>query len=397
MDNIIEFSARGHAFSLSKELLKRYPQSLLYMLSEQKDVPIDMIDDTIYVDINPFSINCIVDYHNIHDYNIDDFYTLMDFRYIGLDDFRDIELEPKKPVKLTEKTNDIMDIDVSKPYKVHTSDSKTLQIYLGSLDRNNLNAISKMMHIIKNDTNHIYAWTSMTERMFNILLSIMRDGISDYYNFLTSGEFYSQSQNNDDALETYQENIVFNECSSVDETDPYGTIYSYSECELGCGCKKDRKSKVCPYVCECHEKYTKYGMYEIQQKCKNRKKISRTESDVRINEYNDNCDDCPDIRKNAIDELTRDESLFALDSYIHDYIYGCSFHRNSENGKIAEVHINFNRDIINIVKNIAIKLDNDKKMYERHIKELYQLIEKFADKKENKKILKYLQLYFNIG
>ena len=55
---IIKFSARGTDFSIPKKLLENFPESMLCIISNtNENIPINKINECIYVDINTFSIH----------------------------------------------------------------------------------------------------------------------------------------------------------------------------------------------------------------------------------------------------------------------------------------------------------------------------------------------------
>lgn len=346
MDNFVKFCARGHNFILQNNLLEKHPQSMLYMLNECKNAPVDKINGYIYLDINPFSVSDVIDHINIGANRIASYYTIMDLKYLGLisnDNCNDISFENN--MKLVEKTNMEANLDKSKLYKVHTADSKILIISVASFDNNNLNAIANMFYVDQNKENmedkYVNAWTNMTERIFNLVMSVMRDGISVYYNFF--------SQKHEDAnlpseRKTYGEHIVFEECCTDKSDYATGNAYEYSGYKFGCGCK-----------------------------------VVGT-----VSKYGKHCMDCLYRRQNEVCKLTSKNSIFALKDYVNNCV------------ELPDEQASFNRDITKMIKHMAEKLDNDYNKNQIQICNMNKLILDTMNIEENKKVLQYIQAYFNI-
>ena len=287
-----------------------------------------------------------------------------------------------------DEANHSADFDKGKLYRVHTSDSKKMIISIASFNMDNLNALYKMLHIGKNteciDSIYMDAWIGMTSRIFNIILSIMRDGITSYYNFLAHNGF-PQKYDTYDKPETYSDCVIFDKCSSGGIENPNDEIYGNSGCLLGCGCKSEYKHRIHQFICNCSKECDEYGIYIPHCNCKEKRRVTYSKSQL-LNIYDGyNCADCLYLRKKTVDELTQKKSLFALNNYID----------NCTSDRANDLQINFNKDIICIIKNIADKLDEDKEITRKYIDDTYKAIMNSKNNEENQRIVRYLKIYFN--
>lgn len=228
MNNLCKFSARGTIFSIPQLLLKRKPESLLYMLSDPKfNISVDKIDDAIYVDVDPSNIEVIVDcYNNMHISDGDmDIFQYMDLKYIGLsnsqlysnnavnDNIIDVNVNQNNiintnmcqsrelpnveynTVKQSKNSNTYISIDSHKYCTVHTIDNKTILLEL-SFYHDSQNSLIKsilfgekeeyLIEPICGGTENIDVWIGMTEIYANKIISILRDGIIYYHPYLIS-------------------------------------------------------------------------------------------------------------------------------------------------------------------------------------------------------------------
>lgn len=351
MNNIIEFSARGTNFSLPKKLLDKYPETMLSMLDSNVDIPIDKIDDNIYVDINPNSIGPIIDYYNLGKCEVEDFYTLMDFRYLGLENItNNLPYSSKESCKKNDvivSNNGELNTDISK-YKycrIHTADCKIIIISIMSYDINNLDVLSSMLLITENnsDTTDTYvdAWIGMSERIVNIILSIIRDGIISYYRYLT----YDHLHNRNIILDEYQkisDSVFFD--IDVDEKD-IGDIDKYA-----CGCHRT-------------------GMYTMPEFI-----------------FDNNCEDCNYKYNKKIEELKKRCMPCAYDG-------DGNICKNDD----VSVQIQFNSMVVNNLEDLTETLDINQKKTKTNFDNIYKFIENIQNKiinvSENRKIIEYLKLY----
>lgn len=213
MNNIVKFCARGTNFVLPNILLNKYPETMLSMLSNNMDIPIDKIDGSIYVDISPYSINYVIDYYNLDKCEVKDFYTLMDFKYLGLENYTyslpfSYAMSNINNCEIASYgIGSTVDISKYKYCRIHTADCKIIVISVMLYGTNNLNALSSMLHIFTQDDvdrTDLYtdARIGVSERITNILLSIIRDGVMSYYGYLT----YNYLQNNNSVFCEYKIN-----------------------------------------------------------------------------------------------------------------------------------------------------------------------------------------------
>ena len=203
MDTIVKFNARGTTFMLPKSKLEKVRGSLLNLLSTSSSIPVDKVaGDAIYIDIMPSSIGHIIDYYNSIGQIPDNYYVLMDFRYIGICVNSDTEKLPFG-YHISDNMCSTTDIDIStielskyKYCKIHTADDKNIIISVESYSGNNLNKLNNMFTIIdKFDGQYVDVYTCFPEKIMNIVLSVMRDGIDSYNEYLTDNTFERVMQN----------------------------------------------------------------------------------------------------------------------------------------------------------------------------------------------------------
>lgn len=196
MDHLQKFNIRGTIIEIPLLLLKRKPESLLYMLSNPSfDAPIDKINDAIYVDIDPNNIEIIVDcYNNIYLQNDDmNIFQYMDLKYLNLIDnttFFDTSM-----MNTNDQNSVISDITCDYKYCIiRTFDRKTILLDLTMYKGRNDNIMKSILfgkneeYVINIDQEKksVCVWIGMTEIYINKIISIIRDGIEWYYPYLTS-------------------------------------------------------------------------------------------------------------------------------------------------------------------------------------------------------------------
>lgn len=187
METVIKFNSRGTIFSLPKSKLEKYPHTLLNLLTNNIGIPVDKINEAIYIDVSPLCIKHIINYYNIGKYNTDDYFVLMDLRYLNLHD------EPNKlPFNYAlhdyknEPSNVILnELSKYKYCRIHTADNKIIFVSLGSYDDILIEKLDKMFYVKNQDfIDCVDGYVCISEKIMNIILSIMRDGINSYYKYL---------------------------------------------------------------------------------------------------------------------------------------------------------------------------------------------------------------------
>ena len=156
MKTIIKFNARGTFFSLPKENLEKYQHTLLNVLSSNTNIPMDIINDSIYVDVSPQCITHIIDYYNHGKYHTEDYFVLMDLKYLNLYNSNNLPFgyTLSNEENIQEK-NDGKSVDVqtirnefseNKYYKIHTADNKIICVFLGSYDYSSIKKLEKIFY-----------------------------------------------------------------------------------------------------------------------------------------------------------------------------------------------------------------------------------------------------------
>lgn len=208
--NMIKFNARGTFFSIPKYLLEKKPETLLCVLASTElnaSIPIDSIQESIYIDVDPKYIDDIVDYYDLHS-NVDDrehindlygrdIYMYMDMVYLGFVDIGDRDNIKKfkhyplvtTKIDCTEKHNSIPE----KSYElcdIHTSDNKIIPVnLLYYVDTNNV--LVQILHgqheehILYKKDKTVGVWLGIPETYLHPILSIIRDGIVYYYGYIS--------------------------------------------------------------------------------------------------------------------------------------------------------------------------------------------------------------------
>ena len=204
MSNIVKFSARGTTFNIPLVTIHKKPKSLMYILCTTP-LPTDKIDHEIMIDVDPKHMCHIIDYYNLDVYPDmqNNPYLYMDFNYLGLIDneHKNISCIPfymKYP--LTKSHNDSQGlcqqlIEYKKNCRIHTIDNKIVVVNLASYnttiycgnDHSEFTQIifgMKEEHIINISEEYIAVWIGLSRKMVNNILSVIRDGICLYYEFL---------------------------------------------------------------------------------------------------------------------------------------------------------------------------------------------------------------------
>lgn len=194
MDALVDFSARGTKFQIPKKILERRPESLLSVLGRDTDIPIDKIDDCIYIDINPIHISYIVDYYimDILPNMENDIYLYMDLKYIGLIDDSQINIPKisfnmKYPIIYDRLENYTVN---QKWCRIHTLDSCIVIIDLSTFNQNGWNKLSSIIFgfeeefLIGKSDKYIDVWIGLNKKFINIIISIIRDGLNWYFEAL---------------------------------------------------------------------------------------------------------------------------------------------------------------------------------------------------------------------
>lgn len=195
---MIKFSARGKEFRISKKSLEKYPESMLCILSDpSNNVPIDEINGSIYIDINPFSVNSIIDYYNLDKsvVEISNIYTVMDMKYLGMNVEYIHDVSPFMAHPIIYSKDVVYDAQkptcIARYYKIHTANDKMIIIDTLLYNAKYLNILDSMIHFdeINNSESPmiIDVYVGVTDTIMNIMLTIMRDGLNWYYEYLTVG------------------------------------------------------------------------------------------------------------------------------------------------------------------------------------------------------------------
>lgn len=203
MDTCVKFCARGTMFCLSKTKLEEYPDVLLNLLSKNTGIPVDKINGAIYIDISPSCVKHIIDYYNLGKYDTDDYFILMDLKYINM--YKGSDVLPSGYTvanqKIEPQNTNIYPYNKLKEYKycnLHTADGR---IILMSPELYSNETIHKLNIALdeKNVSNGDYAegYVCVTEKIMHKILSIVRDGVNSYYNYLM-----------DDRIQTHMKTIL---------------------------------------------------------------------------------------------------------------------------------------------------------------------------------------------
>lgn len=249
---MIKFSARGEEFSIPKKLLEKYPDSMLYALIENaNNIPTDKVNNCIYLDINSFTIDSIIDYYNLGSVRVSNIFTAMDLKYLGLNIEHAYCILPcmSRPIIYSKEiVNEIqLPTCMSKYYKIHTSNNKIIIIDISLYNIKNLNILNSMFYIDeKNDTPmFLNVHVSATDVIMNVILTILRDGLNWYYEYLTNDKkcYYKMIMDNykyilDETefdMSKYSNKPLYDEyvCSDHDfQSYSYYTITNCEKCQM---------------------------------------------------------------------------------------------------------------------------------------------------------------------
>ncbi len=258
MSTLVNFSARGTKFQIPRQILENKPESLLYVLSNDIDIPIDKIDECIYVDVNPIHIKSIIDYYvmDILPNIKKDIFLYMDLKYLSLiDDFKkdvpEITLNMKFPIIYDTIRNHSI---VQKWCRIHTIDNNIIIVDLSTFNQNGWNKLSSIIfgfdekYLIHESEEYLDVWIGIEKEFVNIILSIVRDGLNWYYEFLDTDEEYIYQQLIDKYTNVYDENYINKETYDNNENmDRYRC--GQSDCD---GYYDDRYDYYCN---NCRENY----------------------------------------------------------------------------------------------------------------------------------------------
>lgn len=192
---MINFNARGTKFMLPKNLLNKKPNSLLSVLSNT-NLPIDDLDKSIYVNIDPNHIENIVDFYmlDLVPNMENDIFLYMDFKYIGLID-ETIKKCPHIPSHMEFPLifENICDSSLPKTNimqkycRIHTVDDHLIIVNLSECTCNTNYKLSSILfgfdenYLINKSDEFIDVWIGQNKNIVNNILSIYRDEINWYY------------------------------------------------------------------------------------------------------------------------------------------------------------------------------------------------------------------------
>ena len=350
MKNIIKFSARGTEFSIPKKMLENYPESMLYIISNTCDqMPVDKIDECIYIDVNTFSIDTIIDYYSLRGIMSNyDMYTCMDLKYLGINvnTMNALHIVPDcmmVPIIYNEENdaNNILSKYITryKYCRLHTSNNRIIIIDISSYSNRNIKIFESIIytdpHEDTNETLFFDAWIGLNDRIVNIIMSILRDGLNMYYKYLET----SIPRSDETMIYNFikdMEYVLITKSDHNDEDD-------ISDSDCGCGCWQNSRR-------------VSGGGWEYDK------------------EYNPGCPNC---RENY-----RDRSRI----YIHKKI--CSGEK-----------VNFNTKIKYCINKMSVSMDE---LYDKteqlcnnmahRIKLLEHMTYIKFDPEENKKVIHYLKI-----
>ena len=255
----------------------------------------------------------------------------------------------------------IVEIPISK-YKycvVHTADCKVVTINTLSYSAHNLIIINSMAHIFESSefNTRVHIWMGTTERILNIILSIMRDGIASHYEYLTGNHSHKHC-------------LVHNKHQIVSDVVSFDRI-DIDEDQIG---HMDRNGHRCMdyYGCGCtkHPRDTYYC-------CKG-------ESNGK---YNPSCEKCKRIFYEKTRQYRTENALLS-----YKYEGGPPLEKND-----MPAQIRFNNTVVENFDNLARTIDTNFEKESKNIDILSQIVSELQDKTanitENIKVLEYLKLY----
>lgn len=191
---MITFNARGTKFSMPKSLLKNYPDTLLNNICAYDNIPVDMLNDGIFIDINPSNISTIVDIYHCREMcnlDIESIMQYMDLKFIGFD--------VKYHKLLPYMTEPIVHHDVKfnsfcngtkSTYaftNIHTIDNNIITIsnnvISGWIDCKFKSIVEGYIedYVISDSGNCIDVWIGLNAFKTHYMLSVLRDGLNYYY------------------------------------------------------------------------------------------------------------------------------------------------------------------------------------------------------------------------
>ncbi len=275
MSNLIRFSARGTEFKIPLLQLERRTESMLYMLATtDPNIPIDKINDAIYIDIDPFHINEIAEFYTMNiipNFN-KNIYLYMDFKYLGLTN--DDTIVPKcMTIPIINNNILKMECNIEQKYcKMHTIDNEITIVDLATCNTDNWNNLLSILYgqdeeyVMEKSEEYINVWIGITKKRLNNLLSIIRDGLNWYYIYLIEGnKQFKVNMNKDNKIlnsiisqDNYECSIFDLEYCKCYNCRIYGSRNNYyNKCEK---CKEEYKD----YISE--ENYNKKLFCDPEQK-----------------------------------------------------------------------------------------------------------------------------------
>lgn len=192
---MITFSARGKKFSCNKQIIStKWKDSLLKNLVVSNYNNIELIDDSIIVDINPNCTEIILDYLEYAcTMSSPNYLDIRELTYIGLLE-NNIETWKLIPLYENEQSCD-SNLTIPNIVNIYTRDNKVIIL---NKDIINNWPICKFKEIIcgfhkeylyKNNGNNLDIMINLNYEICNILISIMRDNINCYLDLLLDNKY----------------------------------------------------------------------------------------------------------------------------------------------------------------------------------------------------------------
>lgn len=194
-----KFSARGIEFIIPNIFLKNHPDSLMCMLGNPKfDIPIDKINDAIFLDIDPCNIELVTDIYNDADILADidlDIFQYMDLKYLNLVNHETTAKFVEEKLDCDDQQNNIINSTINNGYKycnIHTLDSKIILLDLEFYKSCNNSLMKSILfgekgeYIIGSTEKFVDVWFGNTFVDTNKIISILRDGINYYKKYIRS-------------------------------------------------------------------------------------------------------------------------------------------------------------------------------------------------------------------
>lgn len=211
---MVLFSARGKEFDIPKYLLRKHPNSLMYLLSNNVNIPIFKINNAIYLNIDPLHQKSICDMYNTgkHFCKNTDAFLVHDLKYLGFDvNYRIIPTLSHPIIAPKERKNDIAECEENreengedgkfvqtegrlsiKYSRVHCFDGEIVVVDLsdGNLAGTHIGNIiygNACESLISENGDYIDVSICMDSMLFNNILSVLRDGYELYHEYITKG------------------------------------------------------------------------------------------------------------------------------------------------------------------------------------------------------------------